>query len=67
MAIGSIVNRVVLSYRRLFPAFPDKQTSARARHFRKRQKQILPTHNPHSDHCTSNFNHCLALTCLARV
>jgi hypothetical protein len=24
---------------------------------------------PHSDndHCTSNFNHCLALTCLARV
>jgi hypothetical protein len=35
MAIGSIVNRVVLSYRRLFPAFPDKQTSRpRARHFR---------------------------------
>jgi hypothetical protein len=21
----------------------------------------------HSDHCTSNLNHCLALTCLARV
>ncbi len=34
-------------------------------------EQTLPpislVSDSHSDHGTSNFNHCLALTCLARV